>query len=177
MSAALGARAAVLGALLLAPSACSPAPPPRFVEIEPAQAGTPSAPVEFDLGAIDGSRVTSEGTRNRSTIFVFVATYDLASFAQVKALGRVLREHRPRVNGVAVALDPVENRALVQAFAAQLPFPVVHADATLRSGRGPLPVSNVVPSVAILDREGRIRFRYLGLAEPSTLERALKSIE
>jgi hypothetical protein len=168
------ATSTVLACLATLLVACGAPQPPRGYDDPP----PPTAePLEFAFVAIDGSRVTSEALRGRNTVIAFVATFDTPSYGQVKTLTRVLHEHRPRINAVAMVLDPPQNRIMVESFGAKLPYPTVHADPATRAGQSLFLQMNFVPGILILDREGRPRYRFRGLAEPSVVEKALVPLD
>ena len=62
-------------------------------------------------------------------------------------------------------LEPPENRPLVETFATSLDlhYDVVHADQRTTAGDGPFPGLHHVPSVVLMDRDGREVWRNLGL--------------
>ena len=156
---------AVSGALLLALVACSPTPvtevPPLAVTATP-----PSGPARtFAFQTIDGTPVSSTGYRGRMTVVVFAATYDMGSHAQARFLNEVVAKHTPRINALLLVLEPPENRPLVETFATSLDlhYDVVHADQRTTAGDGPFPGLHHVPSVVLMDRDGREVWRNLGL--------------
>ena len=167
---AIGCAAACAGL------ACVPAePPPPEVPPSPAAGG---APVEFGYATATGGVLTSTELRGRFTVIALVATYDLASQAQIKVLGRVAKNHAPRVNVAAIAMEPAENAPLVAAFAQGLgvPFPVAIADGRTLAGHGPFEGLHHVPSVVILDRDGREVFRHVGAMDEKPIHEELERL-
>ncbi|MBK8254348.1 MAG: TlpA family protein disulfide reductase [Polyangiaceae bacterium] len=136
-------------------------PTPVFAVSEP--------PADFRFETTDGSVLTGESLRGRYSVIAFVATYDLISQAQIKVLGLVAQSHVPRVNVAAVILEPRENKPIAEAYAKSLnaAFPIGVADlGTVRAG--PFGAMRHVPTVVILDRDGRIVLRHTGpLEEPA----------
>lgn len=132
-------------------------------------------PVDFAYETSDGGLLTAASLRGRFTVLAFVATYDLVSQAQVKVLGLVQRDHVPRVNVAALVIGPPESRPLAIAFGQSLhaPFPVAIAGAGALEGYGPFAGVRHVPSVVILDRDGRIVFHHTGPMEQKPLHAAL----
>lgn len=173
----LRARAAfaVVLACALAPwglAACveAPLPPPEPPPITP-----DGPPVDFAYDTSDGGVLTAASLRGRFTVLAFVATYDLVSQAQVKVLGLVQRDHTPRVNVAAIVIGPPENKPLVQVTLGSLgmPFPIAIAGPSVLEGRGPFGGVRGVPSVVILDRDGRIVFHHTGPMEEKSLRAEL----
>jgi hypothetical protein len=150
-------------------------PPP-----DPSAADVPvAAPVQFAWNDLRDRPVSSATMQGRVTVICFIATYDVTSQAQVRFLQRLHKEHAPRLNVALIVLEQPENRPLVEAYvnALELPFPVALADAATIRGEGPFRGLHHVPSIAILDRDGRERYRHLGLIELTPLEEAVRRIE
>jgi hypothetical protein len=105
------------------------------------------------------------------TLVVLVATYDTASQAQVRMLETVYKRYTPRLNALVVALEPPHHHALVEAFAQSLglTMPVALADEATIAGKGPFDGLQHVPSLVLLDRKGRERWRHLGVVRASAL--------
>ena len=115
----------------------------------------------------------------RISVIGFVATYDAASQAQARFLTALLKRHVPRINVAILVLEPPENRPMVEAFvgALRLPYPAALADAATIAGHGPFAGLHHVPSVVILDREGRERWRHLGLIQENDMDAAVREVE
>ena len=136
----------------------------------------PDAPVRnFRYMGLSGAVVDGVRFRGRMTLVAMIATYDTASQAQVRFLKSVLRHHAPRINVVVIVLEPAHHRPMVEAFAAtlELPYPVAMADEVTIAGRGPFDGLHHVPSGVLLDRDGRERWRNIGLIEPRELREAI----
>jgi len=116
-----------------------------------------------------------EQLRGRATVIAFVTTFDLASQAQARFVSGVLQRHVPRINAAAVVLEPVANAPLVLAFtdALRLPYPVAWGDAETLVGRGPFGDVHAVPTTVVLDREGRLAWKRVGLVQEDELGAAL----
>jgi hypothetical protein len=134
-----------------------------------------ASPVAIDYPLLLGGRVTTADLAGRMSLVALVATYDTASQAMVRILATVVRRHKPRINGLAVVLEPENNLPLAQAFASamDLPFPVAMADEPTLAGRGPFSGLHHVPSIVMLDRQGREVWRRLGMVTPEELESEL----
>ncbi len=149
-----------------------PAPPP-------AAALPARGPVRtFAYEALDGRELSTASLAGRLTVIGFVTTYDLASQAEARFLAGLFREHTPRINAALLVLEASENRPLVEAFAAalKLPYPVALADAPTIAGEGPFAGLHHVPSVVVLDAEGREAFRHVGLITQEALAEVLRAI-
>jgi hypothetical protein len=135
--------------------------------------------VEFELVTVDGKPLSTQTLAGRISVIGFITTYDIASQAEVRFLGDLLRRHKPRLNVAVLVLEPPENKPMVEAFASALglPYPVALAGAATIAGRGPFAGLHHVPSVVILDREGREVFRHLGLIGEEALDQAVREVE
>lgn len=171
-------RAAMIVAIV-APLALSCAPP-RPVE-PPAPPPAPSGPVvEFSFNALDDNKeITTASQRGRFTVIGFFTTYDTPSQIEARVLARIYRSHAPRLNMFALVLEPPDHSPIVRAFAStmDLPYPLAIADPATIAGRGPFAGLHHVPSVVVLDREGREVHRHVGLIDEAGLERALREAE
>jgi hypothetical protein len=167
-------RSVLLVTLALGAACASERPPPQPVFAELPR----GSPLSFHYQLADGKGVlASEGLRGRSTVIAFVATYDLASQAQARFLSGVLR-HRPETNAAAIVLEPPDNRPLIVAFrdALKLGYPVAIGDAALIAGEGPFGDVRAVPSTVVLDSEGRLVWRHVGLSKQEDIENVLRGL-
>lgn len=135
--------------------------------------------VSFSYPTIDGGTLSTNDVAGRFTVLGFVATYDDKSHAQARFLSVVVRRHVPRINAGIVVLEPEENRLLIETFAKVLeaPYPVAIADEATIAGNGPFVGLHHVPSVVILDPEGREAWRHLGPADNHVIDAVLKALE
>jgi hypothetical protein len=167
-------RSVLLLTLALGAACASERPPPQPVFAEIPR----GSPLSFHYQLADGKGVlASEGLRGRSTVISFVATYDLASQAQARFLSGVLH-HRPETNAAAIVLEPPDNRPLIVAFrdALKLGYPVAIGDAALIAGEGPFGDVRAVPSTVVLDSEGRLVWRHVGLSKQEDIENVLRGL-
>jgi hypothetical protein len=160
---------------LLGSSACvpvEPAPPTAFSESGGAQRGEARS---FSYTTLDERVVTSGSYRGRMTVIALVATYDTASQAQARFVSSVYLRHAPRINALMLVLEPRENAPLADAFRSSLGlrYDVALADEDTIAGRGPFPGLHHVPSIVLLDRDGREVWRQLGLVDDQTLIEAI----
>lgn len=166
----------VASAALLSSAACG-APP--ATDAPPATALGVGPRLRFEYVTTDGLALSSETLAGRLSVVAFLATYDVASQAQARFLSSISRSHTPRINVAALVLEQPENKPLVEAFVGvlHLNYPVALADAATIAGEGPFAGLHHVPSVVILDREGREAWRHIGLTDEAALDAALRHIE
>jgi len=153
---------------------CGPDAPPK----DPGAAPRRGHRVDFAFETLDGKPLSTATLAGRFSVIGFGTTYDLPSQAQARYLSGVSRRHAPRVNVALLILEPEDNRPLIDAFVTtlKLPYPVALADAPTIAGRGPFVGLHHVPSVVVLDPEGREAWRHLGLADEDTIRAALRDL-
>ncbi|HXK20108.1 MAG TPA: TlpA family protein disulfide reductase [Polyangiaceae bacterium] len=129
-------------------------------EGEPAAAAEPDfgQPVQFTFGTLDGTELSSDTTRGRTTALLFVTTYDLPSQAEAQLLGGVLATHKPLANAAIVMMEPPHSAPLAQVWADSigLKLPVAMATPSLLAGDSQLGRVAGVPTLIVLDRRGRL---------------------
>jgi len=129
-------------------------------EGEPPAAAEPDLgePVQFTFGTITGGEVSSDTTRGRTTVLLFVTSYDLPSQAEAQLLREVLSTHKPVANAAIVMMEPPHSAGLarVWADAIGLTWPIAMASQTLLAGESPLGHIAGVPTLIVLDRRGRL---------------------
>jgi hypothetical protein len=155
-------------------SACVSAPAPAPT---PVANVTRAAPIVFDFPAAgDDVVVSSETMRGRATALVFITTFDLASQLLARRLGEAVVAFTPRANAAAVVIEAPQYAELLPAYreALALPFPVVMADFATQHGTGPFGPVTVVPTLIVLDRDGREVWRHEGAVEGNEIEAALR---
>lgn len=136
-------------------------------------------PLAFRYPNVLGGDLASDDLRGRVTVLLLITTYDVPSQAEVEFLTRLHKEHVPRLNTALIVLEPPESRDIVREYvrALAIDYPVGMADAATIAGRGPFKELQHVPSVIILDREGKERFRHLGPMKYADLKAAVNKVE
>jgi len=139
----------------------------------------PGPPIVFSYEALSGKPLSTESVAGRLTVIGFITTYDVPSQAEVRFLMNVGRRHTPRINVAFLVLEATENKPLVEAFVSALGIsePVALADAETIAGKGPFAGLHHVPSVIILDQQGREAWSHLGIVQEGELEQALRALE
>ncbi len=155
----------MLGALALGGCASKPVGPQSAA----VQRGDP---VQFIFGTIDGGELSSDTTRGRTTLLLFVTTYDLPSQAEAELLREVVSTHKPRVNAGVVMMEPPQSAALAQVWrdSLRLDLPVAMASPSLLSGESQLGRIAGVPTLVVLDRRGRLVTRREGALGRAQIE-------
>ncbi|HEY2405991.1 MAG TPA: TlpA family protein disulfide reductase [Polyangiaceae bacterium] len=147
----------------------------QAVPVTPAVEAPPTGRVlSFAFGTIDGAELSSATTRGRVTALLFVTTFDLASQMEAKRLNVLYHSHRPRFNAGVIVLEAPEYAVLAGVFRSSLglSFPVALADNQTQEGQSPLGVQSV-PTLLVLDRDGRELARRSGLLSEGEMDRLL----
>jgi len=175
-----GRRATGSAALSLALAACAGSAPGAVAEAPPGVSNVPLRPaVDFAFDSLDDRPVSSEATRGRLTVLVFVTTGSLLAQAQVDFVVAMARNDGDRVNYAIVALEGRENRELVELYrkALSIPFPVAMADAETLAGASGFHDVGVVPVTVLLDRAGRVAWRADGrVAKSDEIRGAMRGL-
>ncbi len=156
--------AAALGLLLVAcarPDAAA-APEPGF-----------EAAPDFELASLDGGRVSLADFSGRVLLVEFWATWCAPCHVQREILEPLYRQHAGSgVEFLAVSLG--EPEAIVREFAGRRPFPYpVLLDPNEELGEA-LRIF-ALPTVMIVDRQGRIAYLRPGISDGETLDRELRA--
>ena len=168
--AGLGAALCLLAPLCACQSSSVPASAPAPIQSR-------GEPLLFAFPpAGDDSEISSESTRGRVTALLFITMFDIASQVTARRLGEVLVKLTPRANAAAVVIEPPLYAELLPTYrdSLSLPYPVVMADYATQSGTGPFGDIGHVPTLVVLDREGRETFRHQGPLEAEAIESALR---
>jgi len=158
-------RACALGAFLLLGAlvgACQ-----RVVDAPAADASRDESRGQvqrYVFGTTDGEEISAESMHGRVTLLLFVTTFDLASQVAAKRVNQVLHAHRPRINAAAVVLEAAKYAPLAEVFKStlELGYPVAIADLELMQRSSTLGDIDRVPTLLVLDAQGREMFRENG---------------
>jgi hypothetical protein len=125
---------------------------------------TVGAPVDFRFPLPEGASISQEDLAGRYSVVLFLTTYDTISQVLARRLDELLRTRKPRINVLAVALEPPQNAPLVAVYRTtlNLAYPVALADQDTLEGRGPFGDVKAVPAMTLLDRQSRIVYRGFG---------------
>jgi hypothetical protein len=168
-------RAAIVGACVVSGVAsCGPKNgegPPVGISTKEGNAPPIDKAVSFAFDSLDERPVTSEAMRGKPTVIAFITTGDIVGQAQVSYLVHMAKNDGDRVNYVVVALHPRKELILVDSYRRTLgvEFPVALGDPASTNATGPFGEIPAVPTIVILDRDGRIVWKHTGLAKNEEL--------
>lgn len=122
------------------------------------------APVEFRFPLPDGTSVSQQDLAGRYSILLFFTTYDTTSQVIARRLDELMHTQKPRINVLAVALEPPQNAPLVAVYRStlNLDYDVALADQDTLEGQGPFGDVKAVPALVLLDRNSRLVYRGFG---------------
>lgn len=138
----------------------------------------PDTPVTYLFDPLDERPVSSAAHRGKPTILAFVTTGDIVGQAQVDFLVAMAKNDGTKVNYALIALHPRKEIMLVEAYisALKIEFPVALGDPSVMAPRGPFGEISAVPTVVVLDRDGRIVWKHTGLAKAEELRGHLRRL-
>lgn len=169
----LALRLALLVALVVSVmGGCASRPPEPVVGVsEKPGPAFPDNPVTYVFDTLDERPVSSAAHRGKPTILTFVTTGDIVGQAQVDYLVAMAKNDGAKVNYALVAMHPRKEIVLVEAYmsALKVEFPVALGDRSVMSPQGPFGEISAVPTVVVLDREGKIVWKHTGLAKADEL--------
>lgn len=192
----IGLTAAAMGTFLLAgcsdagapeakaetPAAGAPKSEPEAPAASPASNPSQSfqlAP-EFELQNLDGSMLKLSDLRGKVILLDFWATWCGPCRAGIPHLNDLYAAHKEEgleIVGVSVDRDRgnTSGMDLVRQFTQKIrmDYPLVMADARTVNAYGGI---RSIPTAFLIDRDGRVRKRYVGLQQKSVFERDMKEL-
>lgn len=114
-------------------------------------------PLDYAFPGLSGRLVDSTAHRGRTTVLLFITTFDVFSQAQASRLEDLVRSREPRINAAAVVLEAPRNAELVTAFVEvlELSYPVAVSDSRELSSHAFFQNIRSVPAWVFLDADGR----------------------
>lgn len=171
--------AALLLTLAVACGPKAPEGPPVGTSDKEGTSHLPSdKPVTYAFDALDERPVSSEANLGKPTLLAFVTTGDMASQAQVDFLVAMEKNDGQMVNYGLVAFHPRKEIVLVETYCSTLgvKFPVALADPSAMKPSGPFGEIPAVPTLVLLDRQGRLVWKHTGLAKPEEIRAHMRGL-
>ncbi len=108
-----------------------------------------------------------------------MTTGDIVGQAQVDYLVAMAKNDGAKVNYALIAMHPRKEIVLVEAYisALKIEFPVALGDPGVMAPSGPFGEIAAVPTIVILDREGKIAWKHTGLAKADELRGHLRRVQ
>lgn len=138
------------------------------------ESGADLAPMpEFSLASLGGEQVSKADLLGKVVLFDFWATWCGPCHLQADILKEIYPEAAKR--GIEfVAISTGEDAATVREFVARRPFDyavLVDPEETLG---GPMEI-NALPTLVVMDRQGKISYRHTGVADAPAIDAALRA--
>lgn len=153
---------------LLLTSACATRPPlqvrPQFI---PSLALPSVGPVPTGVDALHG----------RVVLVNFMATWCLPCLQELPDLVALQQRFGARGFTVVMVGMDLEGEVVLAPFAEHyaLPFPLLVADGTLRSGQSAFGQISILPTSYLIGKDGGLRAQFVGIAEVEALEGLIAS--
>jgi hypothetical protein len=149
------------------------------VQEDPSQVPALGPPAQYSYSDFEGREVSSRSLSGRATLVALITTYDWASQLVLRRVNQTLGSFAPRINAVGIVLEPASYAVLVPPFhkSLELKFPLVMGDVGSLNGAGPFGPIEYVPTVVVLDRDGRERRRFKGPVTVEELTKALRLLQ
>jgi len=130
---------------------------------------------EFQLEDLGGRTVRLSDYRGKVVLLNFWAMWCPPCRAEMPDLVRLQRENESRGLQIIGITYPAYNRKTVRRFARQLRlnYPILYGSRELGAK---YEVGEVLPATIVIDREGKIRARILGILEPEEFEQNVKPL-
>ena len=131
---------------------------------------------DFELTALDGSRLRLSGLRGRPVLLNFWATWCAPCRVEMPWLVELDKQYRGQgVQIIGVSLDDSGSQAEVARFAQErgVQYPVLFGSAALAAAYGGV---RFLPQSFFIDRDGKIRNSRLGIPDRAQLEKAIQEL-
>ncbi|HYL65313.1 MAG TPA: TlpA disulfide reductase family protein [Candidatus Methylomirabilis sp.] len=134
----------------------------------------PDPAPDFDLKTLDGKPVALAEFRGRVVFLNFWATWCGPCRAEVPDLIALQNRYKDRLQIIGLDVDD-DDPAEIQRFIAEngIPYPVAMAPSDLRAAYGGIPA---LPTSFVLDTEGRVVQKHVGLFDPSLYETEIRAL-
>lgn len=129
--------------------------------------------IVYSFDSLDEQAVSSTAMHGKTSVLVFVTTGDIVGQAQTSYVVHMAKNDSDRVNYALVALHPRKEIVLVESYRETLgiKFPVALGDAGATGPAGPFGEISAVPTIVVLDPEGRLIWKHTGLAKSEEIRR------
>ncbi len=135
----------------------------------PSPAAAPGEPLSFAFRSLDDKPADSDSYRGKPLVVSFFATGDLSSQAQTNFLVAMAAHDAGRVGYLMVAMEPPAQRELIDLYRQSLKvtFAVAIADERTLAGESKFGLVASLPTVVVLDANGKVAMRVAGRVVPA----------
>jgi peroxiredoxin len=129
----------------------------------------------FELKDIKGRTIRLKDYRGKVVLLNFWATWCIPCRAEMPDLVKLQNEYQSKDLQVVAVTYPDYTRAAVRHIARRLKlnYPILLGTRELAGRYG---VGEVMPTTIVIDRQGKIRARILGILEPDEFEQSVKPL-
>jgi peroxiredoxin len=135
----------------------------------------PSPAPQFALKDLSGKNVSLSDYKGKVVLLNFWATWCVPCRTEIPDLVRLQKEYQSRGLQILGITYPAYTRRGVQQVVSRLKvnYPILLADRSLADMYG---VEEVLPTTVVIDREGKIRGRILGILEAEEFDQSVKPL-
>jgi thiol-disulfide isomerase/thioredoxin len=125
----------------------------------------------YELPSVDGDAVALGAQRGRVVVIGFFATWCFPCVAESELMQKLHDRYPNSLVVLGVGLD-MEGTDALRLYRDQmrLTYPILIADTATREGQSPFGRIAVLPTTFILDKTGKVRDGFVGLAPPDDLD-------
>jgi thiol-disulfide isomerase/thioredoxin len=173
------ATLAVLGSYIAAQRRVTSTPESRSAETVPAEKialrfyKDPKPVADFTVQTLDGQTISSSTWRGKVTLLNFWATWCPPCKAEIPDLIALQNKYRDQLQIIGISED--ETPDVVRRFVAEhrINYPVVMATPDIQRA---LPGVSGLPTSFMLDRDGRVVVKHVGLLNPAVTEQETRAL-
>lgn len=138
----------------------------------------PEGPVAFRARSLDGAVVSVGQLRGRPVVLTFVATWADDALVEVRRRDALVTRYGASIASRLVVLDEVAAAVdvFVSSFRPRSEVWRLEGPEALSGRAAPFGEITMVPTTVVLAADGRIAFRYDGVAPPSLLEAGIDQL-
>jgi len=160
-------QAILCAALLVGPTSAQQLPVIRFVR-------SPDVAPDFKLKDFAGKDLSLAASRGKVILLNFWATWCGPCRAEIPTLVKLQERYKDQLQIIGLVVDEDEEDAVRQVVAAEgINYPVAMAPTDVRIEYGGI---SALPSVFVIDREGRVVQKHVGLFNPALYEAEIRAL-
>lgn len=129
---------------------------------------------EWRAVSIEGEEISSESSRGKVALIVYWATWCAPCLEEIPSLIALRDEFGPQdVDIIGVSLDQPSKEIDTFVSARDINYKIVRNTESLDKAFGPI---RYIPTIVVLDRNGRVQQRYTGLVGKNVLQDQIETL-
>jgi len=129
---------------------------------------------EWRAVSIEGEEISSESSRGKVALIVYWATWCAPCLEEIPSLIAMRDEFGPQdVDIIGVSLDQPSKEIDTFVSARDINYKIVRNTESLDKAFGPI---RYIPTIVVLDRNGRVQQRYTGLVGKNVLQDQIETL-